>query len=182
MADAVKTPDGLGAPTVGTWVSSVGNGRVLRPGDRIGTLIQLGVARQVHVPPGASGIAVVKVESGTWVQYGTPLVTWGTASEGVLPEVGEQEAADGPLPEGVVAVVAETDGTVYLRPEPDKPPFVAVGAAVRPKDTLALVEVMKTFSPCRAAVGATVERVLVEDGGSVEAGQTLFWLRPDASA
>ena len=81
------------------------------------------------------------------------------------------------VPDGVVEVTADTDGTFYARPEPSAPSFVEAGATVKPATTLGLVEVMKTFTPVKAPVAGTVEKVLVGDGEAVEAGQTLVWIR-----
>jgi acetyl-CoA carboxylase biotin carboxyl carrier protein len=72
----------------------------------------------------------------------------------------------------------DTDGTVYLRPEPGAACFVTAGQAVRAQETLALVEVMKTFTPVRAQVEGTVARVCVSDGDPVTEGDVLFWMDP----
>jgi biotin carboxyl carrier protein len=45
--------------------------------------------------------------------------------------------------------------------------------------TVALVEVMKTFTPVRAPVGGTWVRRALLDGDAVDAGQTVGWIRPD---
>ncbi|MBT3221677.1 MAG: acetyl-CoA carboxylase biotin carboxyl carrier protein, partial [Proteobacteria bacterium] len=62
-------------------------------------------------------------------------------------------------------------------PEPGAPPFVSQGAEVGERATLALVEVMKTFSPVRTQWSGVVTRILIEDGASIEAGQAMFWIQ-----
>jgi acetyl-CoA carboxylase biotin carboxyl carrier protein len=83
------------------------------------------------------------------------------------------------MPEGVLVVRADTDGTIYLSPEPGRPAYVTKGARVSALSPLALVEVMKTFSPIRSPVTGTVERVCVDTGDAVETDQVLFWMRED---
>jgi acetyl-CoA carboxylase biotin carboxyl carrier protein len=79
-------------------------------------------------------------------------------------------AASGP-PAG--AVPSPMVGTVFLSPEPGKPPFIAVGKTVREGDTLFIVEAMKTMNAITAPRGGTVTEINVADGTPVEFGQTL---------
>ena len=65
-------------------------------------------------------------------------------------------------------------GTVYLSPEPGKPPFVKVGETVKEGDTLFIVEAMKTMNPIPAPTGRHGAGNLVDDGQPVEFGQTLL--------
>jgi acetyl-CoA carboxylase biotin carboxyl carrier protein len=71
------------------------------------------------------------------------------------------------------AVPSPMVGTVYLAPEPGKPPFVSVGKTVKEGDTLFIVEAMKTMNAITAPKGGTVREINVEDGAPVEFGQTL---------
>jgi acetyl-CoA carboxylase biotin carboxyl carrier protein len=64
-------------------------------------------------------------------------------------------------------------GTVYLAPEPGKPPFISVGKTVKEGDTLFIVEAMKTMNAIAAPRGGTVKEICVTDGTPVEFGQTL---------
>ena len=73
------------------------------------------------------------------------------------------------------AVPSPMVGTVYLAPEPGKPPFVKVGDSVKEGDTLFIVEAMKTMnSDHRAAGAARCTEICVADGTPVEFGQTLL--------
>ena len=80
------------------------------------------------------------------------------------------EAPKGP-PAG--AVPSPMVGTVYVSPEPGKPPFVKVGDTVKEGDTLFIVEAMKTMNAIAAPRGGTVKEICVTDGNPVEFGQTL---------
>jgi len=79
-------------------------------------------------------------------------------------------ASSGP-PAG--AVPSPMVGTVYLSPEPGKPPFISVGKTVKEGDTLFIVEAMKTMNAITAPRGGTVKDICVADGTPVEFGQTL---------
>lgn len=79
-------------------------------------------------------------------------------------------AASGPV---AGAVPSPMVGTVYLSPEPGKPPFISVGKSVKEGDTLFIVEAMKTMNAITAPKGGTVREITVADGTPVEFGQTL---------
>jgi acetyl-CoA carboxylase biotin carboxyl carrier protein len=64
-------------------------------------------------------------------------------------------------------------GTVYVAPEPGRPPFISVGKTVKEGDTLFIVEAMKTMNAITAPKGGTVTEISVTDGTPVEFGQTL---------
>ncbi|HTO41286.1 MAG TPA: acetyl-CoA carboxylase biotin carboxyl carrier protein subunit [Rhizomicrobium sp.] len=65
-------------------------------------------------------------------------------------------------------------GTVYLSPEPGKPPFVKVGDTVKEGATLFIVEAMKTMNPILSPRSGTIKEVCVSDAQPVEYGQTLL--------
>ena len=71
------------------------------------------------------------------------------------------------------AVTSPMVGTVYVAPEPGKPPFVAVGTTVKEGDTLLIVEAMKTMNPILAPKSGKVSEICIENGQPVEFGQTL---------
>jgi|SRR5215469_14182343 len=74
------------------------------------------------------------------------------------------------------AVTSPMVGTVYIAPEPGKPPFVKVGDTVHEGDTLLIVEAMKTMNPILAPRAGTVREILVRDTQPVEFGQMLLVL------
>jgi acetyl-CoA carboxylase biotin carboxyl carrier protein len=87
-------------------------------------------------------------------------------------------AADAPAPkrEGHSAgtVTSPMVGTVYLAPEPSKPPFVKVGDVVKEGDTLLIVEAMKTMNPILAPRGGTISEICIHDAQPIEFGQALL--------
>jgi acetyl-CoA carboxylase biotin carboxyl carrier protein len=82
-------------------------------------------------------------------------------------------AAEPAQPEGTV-VKSPMVGTFYRSAQPGSPPFVDEGTAVKPGDTLCIIEAMKLLNEIDAEVGGTIKKVLVENGQPVEFGQPLF--------
>jgi acetyl-CoA carboxylase biotin carboxyl carrier protein len=97
----------------------------------------------------------------------------------VAPPVMKPETAR--IEEGIVAVAAPMVGKFYAAPSPSDPPFVQAGQHVAAGATLGLIEVMKVFASVKTEVSGIVEKILISNGQSVEHGQALFLIRPDAS-
>lgn len=83
-------------------------------------------------------------------------------------------AAEAPKGPPAGAVPSPMVGTVYVAPEPGKPPFVKVGDTVKEGDTLLIVEAMKTMNPILAPRSGTIKEINVSDAQPVEYGQTLL--------
>lgn len=71
------------------------------------------------------------------------------------------------------AVKSPMVGTAYLQSEPGAPRFISKGAAVKPGDTLLIIEAMKVMNPIKAEKGGTVIDILIDDSQPVEYGQAL---------
>lgn len=74
------------------------------------------------------------------------------------------------------AVTSPMVGTVYVAPEPGKPPFVKVGDNVKEGDTLLIVEAMKTMNPILAPRAGKISEICIHDAQPVEFGQALLIL------
>jgi acetyl-CoA carboxylase biotin carboxyl carrier protein len=70
-------------------------------------------------------------------------------------------------------------GLFWRSPSPGAPPFVEVGQTVAGGETLAIVEVMKLMNHVAAPVDGVVTAILVENGASVEYGQTIVIVDPE---
>lgn len=79
----------------------------------------------------------------------------------------------------LLEIKAPMVGTFYATPEPNAPPFVKVGGQVGPDTVVCIIEAMKVYNEIKSEVSGVIERVLVENGGPVEFGQTLFLVRPN---
>ena len=77
-----------------------------------------------------------------------------------------------PVPAGKT-VKSPMVGTAYLSSDPDTPPFVAVGQAVKAGDTLLIIEAMKAMNPITAPFAGTVTAVLIDNTQPVEYDQPL---------
>jgi acetyl-CoA carboxylase biotin carboxyl carrier protein len=94
-----------------------------------------------------------------------------SAAPVATPAAAAPEAHKGPHPGAVPSPMV---GTVYVAPEPGKPPFVKVGDEVNEGDTLLIVEAMKTMNPITAPRGGKIHEICVTDAQPVEFGQTLL--------
>ena len=65
-------------------------------------------------------------------------------------------------------------GTFYRSPSPGAPPFVEVGDMVSQGQVLCIIEALKVMNEIESDVDGKVEKILVENGQTVEYGQPLF--------
>jgi acetyl-CoA carboxylase biotin carboxyl carrier protein len=82
--------------------------------------------------------------------------------------------------EGVTAVCAAVSGIFYSSPSPTEDPFVEVGSRVEAEDAVGLIEVMKLFTSVSAGAAGEVVDIIAKNASSVQAGDTLLHIRPDA--
>jgi acetyl-CoA carboxylase biotin carboxyl carrier protein len=83
---------------------------------------------------------------------------------------------------GTLDIKAPLTGLFYSKPDPASPPFVTVGATVSESSTVCLIEIMKVFNAVPAGVAGVITEICAQDAEIVEAGQTLFRVRPAGSA
>lgn len=76
------------------------------------------------------------------------------------------------------AIESPMVGTFYASPDPESPPYVAVGKNVKADDVVCIIEAMKVFNEIKAERAGVVEKILVQNGQPVEFGQKLFLIRP----
>jgi acetyl-CoA carboxylase biotin carboxyl carrier protein len=79
---------------------------------------------------------------------------------------------------GLVAIKSPMVGTYYSSPSPDAKPFVSVGSRVSDDSDVCIIEAMKVFNNIKAECRGTIAKVLVNNGQTVEFGQTLFLVKP----
>lgn len=127
-----------------------------------------------------AGLTEIEVEQGGMrlrvVRQATPVVSHGAPMAITHAAAPAVEAAAPTKPSGPAAgsVPSPMVGTVYMSPEPGKPPFVTVGATVKEGDTLMIVEAMKTMNPILAPRGGKITEICIKDTQPVEFGQTLL--------
>jgi acetyl-CoA carboxylase biotin carboxyl carrier protein len=182
--DASRATALLRAPAPGLFAPAIARGDLVAPGSSIGELIVLGRASALIVPAAApTGIALALPIAVHPVGYGDVLVELDPSLSLAAGATGAAAAAAAAAAASVDGLVfpAPTSGRFYVRPGPDKPPFVAEGTELAAGTTICLLEVMKTFH--RVTYGgpglpttARVRRVLVADGADVNAGDPLLAL------
>jgi acetyl-CoA carboxylase biotin carboxyl carrier protein len=175
--EPARRGDELVCPSPGRFRAAVTVGDVIRDGTTLGELDVLGRIARVVAPAGTRGV-VTAIADGA-VEYHTVLVRIDpntSASTNASASANAKAASDATAVAGRV-FRAPTSGRLYLRPGPNKEPFVVVGCELRAGATVCLLEVMKTFHRATyAGEPARVTALLVADGADVDAGDPLLAL------
>ena len=79
---------------------------------------------------------------------------------------------------GYVAVTSPMVGTFYRAASPTASPFVDVGDRISVGQTVCIIEAMKLMNDMPAEVAGKIVKVCVDNGTTVEYGQTLFLVDP----
>lgn len=79
---------------------------------------------------------------------------------------------------GYVAVTSPMVGTFYRAASPTAAPFVDVGDRISIGQTVCIIEAMKLMNDMPAEVAGKIVKVCVDNGTTVEYGQTLFLVDP----
>ena len=113
------------------------------------------------------------------LKRGQPIVALAQAAHGSaagaelsIPSV-SSSVTDTAAKEGVF-VTSPFVGTFYRSPSPEAPPFVEVGASIKPGQPLCIVEAMKLMNEIEAEFSGVVLECMVDTGSPVEFGQKLF--------
>jgi acetyl-CoA carboxylase biotin carboxyl carrier protein len=151
---------------------------------KLKTLIDLvaesGIA-EIEVTEGEDKVRIVKyapppVAPAVLPATTAPVIAAGGPAAALSGQPAQNATAAAPaaeLPKGTL-VKSPMVGTFYRSPSPGAAPFVEVGQAVKPGDTLCIIEAMKLLNEIEAEVAGEVKEVLVENGQAVEYGQPLF--------
>ncbi|MEM6295986.1 MAG: biotin/lipoyl-containing protein [Myxococcota bacterium] len=172
----------LRCPTVGHWREAPAQGSLVQAGFTLGFVETLGVLHRIVAPQGAVGVVVAREGNASapgHVAYGDVLLTLdleaATGSVSAAAAAAEADAATG------LAFRSPLAGRFYGRPSPDQPPFVKPGDTVTVGQTVALLEVMKTFN--RVTYGgdglpesATVVEVVPENESDLDQGDVILRL------
>lgn len=78
----------------------------------------------------------------------------------------------------LIEVTSPMVGTFYSAPTPDAPPYVEIGAEVKPGDGLCIIEAMKLMNEFESEVTGTIVEICVKNAHPVEYGQVLFLVDP----
>lgn len=145
---------------------------------KLKTLIDLvaesGIA-ELEVTEGEDKVRIAKFSPAP-VAPTSPTTLVATPTHGAPPAAAVPPAGTAtPLPEPTGHVVkSPMVGTFYRSSSPGAAAFVELGQAVKPGDTLCIIEAMKLLNEIEAEVGGIVKEILVDNGQPVEYGQPLF--------
>lgn len=149
--------------------------------DKPGMQVDLKLVRQLAELLDETALSEIEVEDGgRKIRVARTLsVTSATAAAAPAPIAPAPTAAPTPAaPAGdhPGTVKSPMVGTAYLTPEPDAPPFVAIGASVKEGDTILIIEAMKVMNPIVAPRAGKITQILVGSGQPVEFDQPLVVL------
>jgi len=78
----------------------------------------------------------------------------------------------------LIEITSPMVGTFYRAPSPEAPPFTDIDKIIKPGDIVCIIEAMKLMNEIKSEVKGKVIEICVDNGASVEYGQTLFKLEP----
>ncbi|MCC7204950.1 MAG: acetyl-CoA carboxylase biotin carboxyl carrier protein [Phycisphaeraceae bacterium] len=81
--------------------------------------------------------------------------------------------------DGLTPIASPMVGTFYAAASPDAPALAKVGAKIGPESVVCIIEAMKVFNEIKAELSGTIQKVLVQNGQTVEFGQPLFMVKAD---
>ncbi len=174
----------LTSPRVGLWREGPPPGTPVVPGAYLGEIESLGRRVRLLAPARAYGMVLPPQGEGSRparrpVDFGAPLLVLDPegVSAGAAAEAATSELGGGPV------FRAPTGGRFYRRPSPDKPNFVEEGQIIESGQTVALLEVMKTFN--RIAYGgpglpkrARVLAIVPADESDLASGDPILKIEP----
>ncbi len=135
---------------------------------------------ELEIKEGEESVRLSRLPKGIAVAQATAPVVHAHHAEPARPAASPAAAEAAPasahgkeLPPGHV-LRSPMVGTFYASPNPDGPPFVKVGQAVKVGDTLGIIEAMKMFNQIEVDVAGTIVAVLASNGQPVEFDEPLF--------
>lgn len=90
----------------------------------------------------------------------------------------EAAAPEAAAANGWVPITSPMVGTFYRSPSPSAPSFVDVNDVVTVGQTVCIIEAMKLMNDLPTEIAGRIKKVCVENGTTVEYGQTLFMIDP----
>lgn len=105
------------------------------------------------------------------------------ASLATLPETAAKadsvvSAEDNGTPANTVAITSPMVGTFYGQPSPTAAAFVKMGDRITVGQTVCIIEAMKLMNDLPSEVSGKIVKICVENGTTVEYGQTLYLVDP----
>lgn len=151
----------------------------IKSGSNGGMQVDTALVRELAAMLNDTGLSEIEVEDGERKIRVSRTMTAAATQFAPAPAAAAptQAAAHTEAPKAATAANALKSpmvGTAYLTPDPEAPPFVAVGQAVKAGDTVLIIEAMKVMNPIIATSAGTVTAIYVESGQPVEFDQPLM--------
>ena len=171
------------APHVGVWRPGVQVGGMVQAHASLGEIEVLRDHVTLVAPEGAQGI-IVRDDAAVRMDRAQIPVDFRSVRvvldpSGSVTDNAMRSTTIPTMANGALVVRAPSSGRFYLRPAPGKEPFVRVGDEITVGQTIALLEVMKTFN--RVTYGganlperARVTRIAAQEDGDVATGDVLI--------
>lgn len=150
----------------------------VKSGSNGGMQVDTALVRELAAMLNDTGLSEIEVEDGERkIRVSRTMTAAATQFAPAPAAAPTQAAAHTEAPKAATAANALKSpmvGTAYLTPDPEAPPFVAVGQAVKAGDTVLIIEAMKVMNPIIATSAGTVTAIYVESGQPVEFDQPLM--------
>ncbi len=174
----------LCSPDLGLFTAARPKGALLMPGDSVGYLSRLGLARRILVPTGAVGRVVNENPERVHapVEYGQVLYRLGPVGAGLV--AAAQVSATATQGSAELVITAPQTGRFWHRPAPEDAAFCGPGDELELGSPIGLIEIMKTFTQVAYQPGGNlparvrVVRLYVPDGGEVTEDEPLLEVEP----
>lgn len=107
-----------------------------------------------------------------------PLQSYAPEADSPSPAQGSSKSGNEEESNSWISITSPMVGTFYRASGPNAPPFVDIGDMVSPGQTVCIIEAMKLMNDLPAEVSGRIVKCCVENGSTVEYGQTLFMVNP----
>ena len=123
------------------------------------------------IPPGASEFLSPNAQRG--------LIEAQVSAAGSKEASAQKDVKAGASETELYVIKSPIVGTFFSAAAPDAAPFVEVGMRVKKETVVCIIEAMKLMNEIQAEVNGVVYQIYVENGQTVEYGQSLFGIKTD---
>ena len=117
-------------------------------------------------------------ESPTIALAPAPIISSPEIQRVVTPALAEKEQKKEEGGETLIKIEAPMVGTFYRASSPEASPFVEEGSVIEKGQVVCIIEAMKLMNEIKSEIKGKVKKILVENGHTVEYGQSLFLIEP----
>ena len=134
-------------------------------------LLEESALTELEIQEGEESIRLSRAQPLPTISSLTPVDTTVTPAIGVTTPTMASASAES---HAGITVASPMVGTFFAAPDAGSPPYIEVGSAVSPGDTLCIIEAMKIFNHVEAEYGGRIAQIFKQSGDPVEFGEALF--------